>query len=136
PGRGNRVNSFYRQVFQDVLDFDGQGHTIADSIVRRVQSAEKRAAWPDFLEAWNASDDKDKIQHVMDRAGATISDVVFGRWNRIFGEEVKGKEIVIAFEPVEGERRDSKGVVSKTEQHDLSVKFQIRDGTRRFDIND
>lgn len=135
-GRGGRVNAFYRQVFQDVLDFDGQGLTIDDSLVRRVRSDEKKVPWPEFLNIWNASDDRDKLQHVMDRAGAAISEVVFGRWNRIFGEEVKGKEIAIVYELIEGERRDSRGVVSKTLDHDLCVKFQIRDGTRRFDIND
>ena len=135
-GRGDKISDFYRQTFQDILDYDGQDHTIEDSIVRRVRSEEKKVSWLDFLNIWNSSDDKDKIQHVMDRASSTVTDVVFGRWNEIFGEDAKGKEINITFETLQGERRDKAGTITKTNEHDLFVKFQIRDGTRRFDVND
>lgn len=134
--RGNKVSSFYRQVFQDILDYDGQGHTIEDSIIRRVRSKDKVVSWLDFLSIWNTSDDKEKIQHVMDRAGSIVTEVVFGRWNKIFGENTKGKEINISFETLQGERRDKTGAITKTNEHDLFIKFQIRDGTRRFDVND
>ena len=134
--RGGKVSNFYRQAFQDILDYDGKGHTIEDSIVRRVRSDEKKVSWLDFLNIWNTGDDKDKIQHVMDRASATVTEVVFGRWNEIFGEDARGKEINISFETLEGEIRDQSGAVSKTNEHDLFVKFQIKDGTRRFDVND
>ena len=135
-GRGTRVNNFYRQVFQDILDFDGQGLSIEESIVRRVRSQDKRVSWLDFWSIWSAADDKEKVQHVMDRASATVTDVVFGRWNKIFGEEIKGKEINISYEVIEGEVRDPAGVTTKTQAHDVVVKFQVKDGTRRFDIND
>lgn len=134
--RGGRVSNFYREAFQDILDYDGKGHTIEDSIIRRVRSEEKIVSWLDFLSIWNSGDDKAKIQHVMDRASATVTEVVFGRWNKIFGEDAKGKEINISFETLEGEVRDSTGVITKTNEHDLFVKFQIKDGTRRFDVND
>lgn len=134
--RGDKVSNFYRQAFQDILDYDGQGHTIEDSIIRRVRSDEKKVSWLDFLNIWNTGDDKDKIQHVMDRASATVTEVVFGRWNEIFGEDAKGKEINISFETLEGEVRDQSGAITKTNEHDLFVKFQIKDGTRRFDVND
>lgn len=134
--RGDKVSNFYRQAFQDILDYDGKGHTIEGSIIRRVRSDEKKVSWLDFLNIWNAGDDKDKIQHVMDRASATVTEVVFGRWNEIFGEDAKGKEINISFETLEGEVRDKSGAITKTNEHDLFVKFQIKDGTRRFDVND
>ena len=72
----------------------------------------------------------------MDRAGAVVTNVVFGRWNKIFGEDAKGKEVVVSFDPVEGEKEAANGSVVKTTEHDIKVKFQIRDGTRRFDVND
>lgn len=134
--RGDKVSNFYRQAFQDILDYDGKGHTIEDSIIRRVRSDEKKVPWLAFMHMWNTGDDKDKIQHVMDRASATVTQVVFGRWNKIFGEDAKGKEINISFETLEGEVRDQSGATKKTNEHDLFVKFQIKDGTRRFDVND
>lgn len=134
--RGDSVSNFYREAFQDILDYDGKGHTIEDSIVRRVRSDEKKVSWLEFLNMWNTGDDKDKIQHVMDRASDTVTKVVFGRWNKIFGEDARGKEINISFETLEGEVRDHSGAVKKTNEHDLYVKFQIKDGTRRFDVND
>jgi len=134
--RGDRVSNFYRRTFQDILDYDGKGHTIENSIIRRVRGENKKVPWMDFLNIWNTSDDKDKIQHVMDRASATVTKVVFGRWNKIFGEDVKGKDINISFETLQGETRDTSGIVTQTNEHDVFVKFQIKDGTRRFDVND
>lgn len=134
--RGDEVSNFYRQAFQDILDYDGKGLTIEESIIRRVRSEEKKVSWLEFSRIWNSGDDKDKIQHVMDRASAKVTEVVFGRWNEIFGEDARGKEINISFETLEGERRDQTGVITKTSEHDVFIKFQIKDGTRRFDVND
>ncbi len=134
--RGGRVNKFYRRLFQDILDYDGHGHTIEETIVRRVRSESLTVPWLSFWGLWGVRDDKDKIQHVMDRASAAVTKVVFGRWNKIFHDDAKGKEVLIAFDVHEGERADEKGVVSKTNEHDIAIKFQIRDGTRRFDVND
>nr|VFK19121.1 MAG: AAA ATPase domain-containing protein [Candidatus Kentron sp. LPFa] len=133
---GGKVNNFYRQTFQDILDYDGHGHTIEDSIIRRVRSEDKKVSWLEFFNIWNSGDDKDKIQHVMDRASATVTEVVFGRWNKIFGEDARGKEINISFDTTEGIRRDKNGQVIKVNEHDLFVRFQIKDGTRRFNVND
>lgn len=134
--RGGGVDRFYRRVFQDILDYDGKGHTIEKDIVRRVRRQDMIMPWLDFFSAWAKVDDKDKIQHVMDRASAAITKLVFGRWNKIFGEDTKGKEIIITPDVVEGEKRNADGSRSKTNEHDVRVKFQIRDGTRRFDVND
>ena len=65
-----------------------------------------------------------------------MTKLVFGRWNKIFREDTRGKEIVISYEPVEGETQDARGTAIKTQEHDVSIKFQIRDGTRRFNVND
>lgn len=133
--RGGVVDRFYRQVFQDILDYDGRGHTIEKDIVRRVRREDLVVPWLSFLNDWSRNDDRDKIQHVMDRASAAVSKLVFGRWNKIFREDTRGKEVAITYEIVEGERIEN-GNPIKTNEHDIRVKFQIRDGTRRFDVND
>jgi hypothetical protein len=79
--------------------------------------------WLSFLTKWGAHDDRDKIQHVVDRAGAAVTKLVFGRWNKIFGEDTRGKEVVISFETVEGETQDESGTKTKTQEHDIFVKF-------------
>lgn len=134
--RGSAVDRFYRRVFQDILDYDGQGHTIEKDIVRRVRSKGMVVPWVTFLTGWSRSDDRPKIQHVMDRASSVVTKLVFGRWNKIFGEDTKGKEVEISYEVVEGEIIDEHGVSSATEEHDVYAQFQIRDGTRRFKVND
>ena len=125
-GRGDKVSNFYRLVFQDILDYDGQGLTIEDSIIRRIRGEDKQVGWLDFWSLWIVGDDREKIQHVMDRASAVVTEVVFGRWNKIFGEDAKGKEVSVSFETLEGERRDKAGILTKTNDHDLFVKFQIK----------
>jgi len=134
--RGGALDRFYRRVFQDILDYDGRGHTIEKDIVRRIRGEGMVVNWLTFLTAWVQHDDRAKIQHVMDRASSAVTKLVFGRWNKIFGEDTKGKEVVISFETVEGEVRDSAGNKTTTLEHDVYIKFQIRDGTRRFNVND
>lgn len=134
--RGDELDRFYRRVFQDILDYDGKGHTIEKDVVRRVRGEKKALPWTSFFELWIKDDDRDKIKHVMDRASAAVTELVFGRWNRIFGEDAKGKEVDISYEVVEGEKRDERGVITKTNEHDVYITFQIRDGSRRFVVND
>lgn len=134
--RGGVVDQFYRRTFQDILDFDGRGHTIEKDIIRRIRAEDMVVPWTTFLSIWGVHDDRAKIQHVMDRASAAVTKLVFGRWNKIFGEDTRGKEIVVTLDTVEGEIQDQKGASSKTEEHDAVIKFQIRDGTRRFNVND
>lgn len=134
--RGSRVDQFYRTAFQDILDYDGRGYSIERDIIKRVRGKDLVVPWTTFLAAWLQRDDRDKIQHVMDRAGAAVTRLVFGRWNRIFGEDTRGKEVVISFDTVEGEVVDAAGTVRKTQEHDVYITFQIRDGTRRFKVND
>jgi len=134
--RGTTVDKFYRRVFQDILDYDGRGHTIERDIIRRVHQDEMLRPWAAFWGLWAKNDDRDKIQHVMDRASAAVTRLVFGRWNKIFGEATGGKEVLISYEIIEGEKKDQQGNITKTNQHDIRIKFQIKDGTRRFDVND
>jgi ABC-type Mn2+/Zn2+ transport system ATPase subunit len=130
------LNGFYRDVFQDVLDYDGQGHSIENDIKRRIRSPIFSVPWLNFLNIWGNDFETAKIQHVIDRAGATITNVVFGRWDRIFRESAKGKEVVISYEVSEGENIDENGHVVKTNEHDVSIKFVVKHGTRRFNVND
>lgn len=134
--RGGVVDKFYRRVFQDILDYDGRGQTVEKDLVRRVRREDMLLPWVSFFVAWGASDDRDKIQQVMDRASAAVTKLVFGRWNKIFDEDTRGKEVSISYELIEGEKEDAKGVKTKTNEHDVQIKFQIKDGTRRFDVND
>ena len=134
--RGGRVNSFYRTVFQDVLDAEGSGYDIENDIIRRIHSDDKQLPWASFLPLWFTHDDKPKIDHIMDRAGVALTDSVFGRWNKIFGEETKGKELTVEYSTDEGEVVDKAGTATKTVKHDIFIKFQVKDGTRRFDVKD
>lgn len=134
--RGKSLDKFYKTVFQDILDYDGRGYTIEKDIVRRVRHEDLITTWVSFLASWANLDDGEKIQHVMDRASSTVTSTVFGRWNKIFGEDAKGKEVVITFGLDEGQKEDAKGAVTKTQEHDIYIQFKVRDGTRRFAVND
>lgn len=134
--RGGLVDKFYRRVFQDILDYDNRGQTIEKDIVRRVRRDDMILPWVTFFSAWVGHDDRDKIQQVMDRASSAVTRLVFGRWNKIFGEDTRGKEVSISYEVIEGETEDPRGAKTKTNEHDVQIKFQIKDGSRRFDVND
>ncbi len=132
--RGGKTQDFYKSVFQDILDYDGHGHTIEGDILRRIRSEPYKVPWLEFYSAYRERDDKEKIQHVMDRASSAVTECVFAKWNKIFHEDAGRKEVIISHEIVEGEVV-TKGVRTKTDEHDIYVTFGIKDGTRRFDIN-
>lgn len=134
--RGKSIDVFYKSVFQDMLDYDGKGYTIEKDIIRRVRSENLLTSWAAFTNLWTGHTDKAKIQHVLDRASAVVTKVVFGRWNAIFGEDTRGKEISITYDIAEGEVIDPSGAINKTNAHDIFIRFEIRDGTRRFNVND
>jgi hypothetical protein len=72
----------------------------------------------------------------MDRVGAAVTKLIFGRWNKLFGEDTRGKDVAISLDLAEGESEVEQEKMTKTQKHDVSIKFQIQDGTRRFNIND
>lgn len=89
--RGGGVNRFYRSVFSDVLAYGGADFDIKRDILDRVRSEGFVLPFLEFLNAWRASSNKDKIRHVIFHAQKTVTDVVFGRWNDIFREDARGK---------------------------------------------
>lgn len=134
--RGNEKDKFYRTVVQDILDYDNRGATIEKDIVRRIREDELIVPFPQFLGLWiSRRSEKDKIQQVMDRAGAAVTRLVFGRWNTIFREATSGKEIILDWDIEEGQKITPSGTKTTTSEHDVWVKFQIKDGTRRFEVN-
>jgi hypothetical protein len=56
-----------------------------------------------------------------------VTRLVFGRWNKIFGEDTRGKEVVVSYDIVEGEVSDELGRFSKTKSHDVIIKFKIKE---------
>ncbi|MCJ2018626.1 ATP-binding protein [Methylobacterium sp. E-065] len=135
---GERLDRFYRKVFQDILSFDGRGLTIQKDIIRRIRHDELKLPWSAFLTKFFQRDEPDKIQQVMDRVSAIVTNVVFGRWNEIFREAIGNKEVVVTYDTAEGKIIDGRGelVTSPRNEHDISVTFKIKDGTRRFNVND
>lgn len=135
-GREWKINRFYTQVFQDILDSEGSGFTIKDSIIRRIRNKEYVIPWENFYSFWSKNSDENKINQVMDRASFIVTDKIFGSWNKIFGEDASGKEIIIGHGISEGEKIDESGALVKTQEHDIYVNFEIKDRTRRFKVND
>ena len=130
-----RSNWFYRSVFEDILQYEGEDYSIQD-IIRRVRAENYQISWADFFPKWMTGEDRGKVQHIIDRASATATKVVFGRWNRIFGEAIGGKEVVIDFDVEEGVKLDEAKNRIPDVSHNVYVRFQIKDGTRRFDVED
>ncbi len=119
------VNTYYVQIVQDVLDYLGGGMTISTHIVDRVEKTVKDDSSWDFLSFWR-SDHREQIAHVMLKIGHAISQVIFERWNEIFGSKPKGKSIEVDWN-VEPRADGTRSVY---------LRFQIHDGTSKFDISE
>ncbi|UZK68255.1 ATP-binding protein [Sphingomonas sp. S1-29] len=133
PGAGSWV---YRKMFEDVLAA-GKVKYKLDDIVRRIQNDHYKRSWLEFFIAWSEEDEKSRVQQIIDQASNTITESVFGKWNKIFGEDVGDKEISVEFGVEEGRVLDksSKSYLA-CDNHDLYISLQIKQGTRRFPIQD
>ena len=128
-------NNFYRRLFQDILDFGGRSHTIKEHVVARVRKEEFQVEWVGFLPVFKKSNEKQQIDQVIDHAARTVTGVVYKKWNEIFGEKIGSKEIIIDWDVDQGKKYDfdSKSMID-TNEHDIYVEFQVKDGPDRFSI--
>ena len=129
------INGFYRRLFQDILNTGKRGHKIQKHIVEQVRKEKFKIKWSEFLEIFWESHEKQQIQQVIDYAALTVTDVVLNKWNKLFNEETGGKEIIIDWNVELGKKFDSdaNGEVDSNE-HDIWVKFLVKDGPARFTI--
>lgn len=135
PGLSPRDIS-YRHVFEDILRYDGQGYTL-DDISRPVRGEKFIVPWVEFLAAITGSDEMSKVRQIIDRASAAVTRTVFGKWNEIFGENARGREIAVETNLEKGRRFDTEQRADvDSDTHDLYVWFEIEDGSRRFRVND
>ena len=97
-------NRFYRQLFQDILDYDGRGYTIEDSILARLHKEETKNLWENWFSAFVGTTEEDKVRQVIAHAEIAVTNLVFTKWNEVFGEKVdKEKRIVIDLQYEKGQ---------------------------------
>lgn len=117
-------NSFYRKVFQDILDSLSSDITIEGQIVSRLQPAKTfTGTVAESIANFWGSGSRQMVQQVVDKASAKLSKTIVTRWNQMFDNIDSGKEIVIDWNIEEDEER----VVPY-------IWFSIKDGTERFNI--
>lgn len=130
-----KTNNFYRKLFQDILHYARRGHTIEDHIIKRIRKPEYKLNWIGFLPVFTRSTEEDQIQQVMDIASQTVTEVIYNKWNEIFHENTKGKEIEITWTVEQGQdKRDEGGSKIEADEHDIVIGFRVKDGTDRFPI--
>ena len=133
PGAGDWV---YREMFQDVLAAGRVKYTL-DDITRRIKNEKYKKNWFNFFTDWSAADDKDRVQQIIDQASETVTKAVFGKWNKIFREEVGDKEISVQFGVEKGRVYDKETkTYADCDDHDLYVSLEIKNGVKRFPIQD
>jgi hypothetical protein len=123
-------------MIEDVLAAGRVPYTLED-VTRRVRSEKYKKNWIEFFTSWSQADEKNSVQQIMDQASETITKAVFGKWNKIFGEEVGTKEIAVQYGVEKGRvfNKETKTYSDGTE-HDLYVWLEIKQGIRRFPVQD
>lgn len=126
----------YRKMFEDVLSAGRVPYDLKD-LTRRIRDEKYKKGWMEFFSLWSTNDDRSRVQQIIDQASETITDAVFGKWNKIFREDVGGKEIAVQFGVEQGRKyhKETKSF-SDSDDHDLYVSLEIKDGIRRFPIQD
>jgi predicted ATPase len=123
--KDTQVNAYFVQIVQDILDSLSGGFNIQKHILDRVE----RTVKPDT--AWNLfgffkTDEKQQIDHVMLKIAERVTDVVFKRWNDVFGIKIQNKTIDVDWD-IEIDPNDA-------QKRAVYLKFWIRDGVSKFEI--
>lgn len=130
-------NRFYRQLFQDILDYDGNGYTIEESILDRLHKDETQGYWESWFSAFVGTTEEDKVKQVIARAERAVTNVVFSKWNEVFGEKVGAKEIAIDLQYEKGKMIECEdGSEEEPTIHDAYIRFRIKDGTNLYSVDD
>jgi len=134
---GSPRNRFYRQLFQDILDFDGSGYTIEESILARLHKEESQSFWESWFSAFVGTTEEDKVKQVISRAERAVSRLVFSKWNEVFGEKVGAKEIAIDLQYEKGKTIvNEDGTEDEPVTHDAYIRFRIKDGSNLYSVED
>jgi hypothetical protein len=128
PPEESDVNAYYVQIIQDILDsLPGPKMTIQTHIVNRIERAfAAEETWNPF--EFFRSDKKKQIDHVMLQIGDKITQVVFDRWNDIFGVKINDKTIDVKFE-IEPAKSDPA-------LRSIYLTVLVRDGLSNFSISE
>lgn len=130
-------NQFYRRLFQDILDYDGSGYTIEDSIVSRLHRTENQAHWEKWFPTFVGTSEEDKVKQVIARAERAVTKLVFSKWNEVFGENAGAKEISIELQYERGKNVQLEdGTEEGASVHDAYIRFRIKDGPNIFSVDD
>lgn len=130
-------NRFYRQLFQDILDYDGNGYTIEDSILDRLHKEDTQGFWESWFSAFVGTTEEDKVKQVISRAERAVTKLIFSKWNEVFGEKIGAKEISIDLQYEKGkmiQRED--GTEEEPTVHDAYIRFRIKDGANVYSVDD
>jgi ABC-type Na+ transport system ATPase subunit NatA len=130
-------NRFYRQLFQDILDFTGTGYTIEDSIIARLHRQENRGPWDIWFNTWSGTTEEAKAKQVVSRAERAVTNVVFSKWNDVFGEAAGGKKVQIILNYEKGKPiKHEDGSEEEATIHDAYIQFRILDGPDPYAVED
>jgi len=130
-------NQFYRQLFQDILDYDGSGYTIEESILARLNKDEHRGYWEKWFSTFVGTTEEDKVKQVISRAEKAVTKLVFSKWNEVFGEKVGAKEISIDLQYEKGDVvKGADGSEDEATSHEAYIRFRIKDGASVYSVDD
>ncbi|WP_018158341.1 ATP-dependent endonuclease [Thioalkalivibrio sp. ALE14] len=130
-------NRFYRQLFQDILDYDQSGYTIEESILARLHKKETQGVWENWFSSFVGTTEEDKVKQVIARAEQAVTRLVFSKWNEVFGEKVGAKEIAIDLQYEKGRPVETpEGGEEEPTVHDAYIRFRVKDGASLFSVED
>jgi predicted ATPase len=90
------TSGYYRQILQDVLDAQGEGLSLKEHVVDRIERERQAAQNPfAFFANFFGRDAKKQIDAVFRAMSSELSRKIFGAWNEIFENRPKDKHISI-----------------------------------------
>jgi predicted ATP-dependent endonuclease of OLD family len=119
------LNNFYRNIFQDVLDVQGEDMKIKTHILERIKSSSDSSVFSEMMTAFFGSSERSKVQQVFDKASYTVSAMIVTRWNSLFKHSNLNREVVIEWGVEPGDSAEPK----------VFAEFKVKDGPERYNIS-
>jgi AAA ATPase domain len=90
------IDAYYKQIFQDVLDSQGDKLSVERHIVERIKVRREGFPTPaSFIAHLLGLDEKSQIDAVTQKLSNEMSRVIFGAWSGILGKEVSDKRVQV-----------------------------------------
>lgn len=92
-----RVNRYYRNLLQEILDTMPDRLSLERHVVQRIKAYREEDATSAWLSRWLGDSKRAPVDSVFQKISATVTKEVLGSWSKVFNRPVAAKRIEVSW---------------------------------------